>query len=122
MYRENRQGLQPPINFQSGDASLELDSWEVEVAPEVSQWLGDNQTNLAAEIVSLADRRGLDVDVLPGSADSGRKDIAMILFASAAVIKALKPLIPAVIKTRFPEAVVIDGTKGGKRTLRVDAK
>jgi hypothetical protein len=101
---------------------MESETWEVEVALEIVQWLGENQTNLASEIVSLADRRGLEIDVLPGSADSGRKDVATILFASAAVIKALNPLILAIIKRRFPDAVVTDGKKGGKRTLRIDAK
>ncbi len=101
---------------------MESECLEVEVDSVIAQWLGESQTNLAFEIASLADRRGLDLDVSPASGDSGRKDVAMILFASAAVIKALNPLIMAVIKARFPKAVAVEGKKGGKTTLRIDAK
>jgi hypothetical protein len=101
---------------------MEAERWDVEVQPEIDQWLVENRTNLVAEITSLADRRGLEVEVLPAASQPGTKEIAMILFGSAAVIRALSPLILTVIKASFPQAVIIQQEKSKRKTLRITAE
>jgi hypothetical protein len=96
---------------------VEAERWEIEVTPEVAEWLGGNQSNLAAEINSLADRRGLDVQVLPSGGGPGQRDVAAVLLATAAVIKALTPIVLALIKTRFPNAVVEEDHSGRRKKL-----
>jgi hypothetical protein len=101
---------------------MEAEQWHVEVGAEIAQRLAENHTNLIAEITDLADRRGLRVEIAPGASQSGSKDVAMILFGSAAVIEALRPLILAAIKVYFPQATAVREEKGKTKKLKIKAK
>jgi len=94
---------------------MQEEHWDIEVDSAIREWLAQNRSNLAAEITKLAGPRDLDVQVLPAAGDTGRKEIAAVLLATAAVIKALNPIILAMIKVRFPNAAIRE-EKGGRRS------
>jgi hypothetical protein len=101
---------------------MDQEVWELEVDRDIGEWLSKRDKNLPNELHELIVSRGWEnegkISDKPDQ-EGKREGVAAIILATAALVKALTPIITTFIRERFPNGTVTEHRRpGGKRVLR----
>jgi len=101
---------------------MDQEEWELEVDRDIGEWLSQSDRNLATELDDFIVDKGWENQgkISEGPGREGDREVATIILATAALVKALNPILIALIRERFPNGRVTEHRRpGGKHVLRV---